>query len=179
MNHELPPFGKPTEDKRIMNDDKVGGRGVVKGSGKAAVKVLSARGKKKNEETNPPPATVTEKIEFDDEKAAEGKRLLMWVGVSCLMVIFFVIWIFSLKYEFKASMNKNAGEGFNWSQAKVELDKAMTQVKQGLNEVKKIQENLKQKSSPGEPRPTSEQINLLKGKLLNEVATGTASSSRK
>ena len=83
----------------------------------------------------------------------------------------------NLKYEFKASFSKTANSGFNWSQTKVELDKAMTQVKQGLAEIKKIQDSSSQNAN--EPKLSQEQIDLLKGKLLNEIATGTASSTIK
>ncbi|MDO8667903.1 MAG: hypothetical protein Q7K35_02265 [bacterium] len=117
--------------------------------------------------------------ETDSEKIEQEKKLLMWVGISCLMVIFFVVWIINLKHEFKISLDKGAESGFNWSQTKVELDKAMTQVKQGVAEIKKIQAGTIQKNLSGEPKLSPEQINLLKGKLLDEVATGTASSTRK
>jgi hypothetical protein len=55
----------------------------------------------------------------------------------------------------------------------------MNQVKAGLSEVKKIQTNLKPKATAGQAGLTPEQINLLKGKLLNEAASGTASSTKK
>ena len=115
----------------------------------------------------------------DQEKAEQNKKLIMWLGVGGVMTVFFVAWIFNLKYEFKASLKKSAKSGFNWSQTKSELDKAMNQVKQGLSEVKKIQANLKPKATVGQAGLTPEQINLLKGKLLNEAASGTASSTKK
>ncbi|KKS33975.1 MAG: hypothetical protein UU95_C0019G0009 [Parcubacteria group bacterium GW2011_GWC2_42_12] len=146
-------------------------------SKKLELKILSARKDKKNEEISQAQADNINEVEFDNEKVERDKQLFMWIGISCLMVIFFVVWIFSLKYEFKASFSKTANSGFNWSQTKVELDKAMTQVKQGLAEIKKIQDSSSQNAN--EPKLSQEQIDLLKGKLLNEIATGTASSTIK
>lgn len=118
-------------------------------------------------------------IKIDDEKVERDKKLFMWTGISCLMVIFFAIWIFSLQYEFKASVEQGAKSEFNWSQAKVELDKAMAQMKQGLEQIKKIQANPSQTASSSQPKLTAEQLDLLKDKLLNEIATGTASGTKK
>ena len=58
---------------------------------------------------------------------------------------------------------------FNWEQTKAELDKAMAQIKQGISEIKQTRET----------EPTPEQIDALKGKLLGEVGTSTATSTIK
>ena len=113
-------------------------------------------------------------VEIESEKL-----LLMRVGVACVMIVFFAAWIFNLKYQFKANSNNNAGSAFDWNQAKVELDKALSQVKQGVEEIKQIQTTNQQNTLPRESELTAEQINLLKGKLMNEAATSTAASSTK
>lgn len=118
-------------------------------------------------------------IKIDTQEAERKKRLIMRLGVSSVMAVFFVIWIFNLKYEFKTSAGKSVANKFDLSQARVELDKTMKQLKRGLAEVKKIQADSGQGSSSSEPKLTQEQIEALKGKLLNEAATGTASSTVK
>lgn len=116
----------------------------------------------------------------DDLAVLEKKKLiLMQVGVAGFMVIFFTAWIFSLKYQFKANAVNNKQNSFNWKQTKTELDKAMNQVKQGMKEIKQIQATKQVNTLPREPELTAEQINLLKGKLINEIATGTATSTKK
>lgn len=127
-----------------------------------------------------------EKITDKDEQDIEKEKLfLMRVGVSCLMVIFFVFWILNLRHEFKISLHKSAKSGFDLSQTKNELAKAMDQVKQSLAEVKEIQGKLKPAASleASESALTPQQIDSLKEKLLDEVAssiaTGTASSTVK
>ncbi|MFH1583319.1 MAG: hypothetical protein ABIB72_03315 [Candidatus Falkowbacteria bacterium] len=114
-----------------------------------------------------------------DEDAEKEKQLLMRVGVACFMIVFFVAWFFNLKYQFKINSNNNSKSSFNWEQTKAELDKAMSQVKQGINEIKQIQATKEQNTLPHEPELTAEQIDLLKGKLMNEVATSTTASSTK
>lgn len=116
----------------------------------------------------------------DDLAVLEKKKLiLMQVGVAGFMVIFFTAWIFSLKYQFKANAVNNKQNSFNWEQTKTELNKAMGQVKQGMKEIKQIQATKQVNTLPREPELTAEQINLLKGKLINEIATGTATSTKK
>ena len=107
------------------------------------------------------------------------KLLLMRVGVACVMVVFFVAWIFNLKYQFKINSDNNSKSSFDWEQTKVELNKAMSQIKEGINEIKRIQEITPQNTLPREPELTAEQINLLKGKLMNEAATGTTANNTK
>ncbi|NCQ16177.1 hypothetical protein GW814_00800 [Candidatus Falkowbacteria bacterium] len=109
------------------------------------------------------------RAEFDGEKVEQEKRLFMWVGVSCVMAVIFIIWIFNLKYQFAANTDKSGRNNFNWEQTKAELDKAMAQIKQGISEIKQTRET----------EPTPEQIDALKGKLLGETAMGTASSTIK
>jgi hypothetical protein len=114
-----------------------------------------------------------------NEDAEKKKLLLMRAGVACVMIIVFTAWIFNLKYQFKTNSNNNGKSSFNWEQTKTELNKAMSQIKQGISEIKQIQATKEQNTLPREPELTSEQINLLKGRLMSEAATGTASSSKK
>ncbi|MEI6596633.1 MAG: hypothetical protein WCL13_00250 [bacterium] len=119
------------------------------------------------------------KFSQTSEDLEKEKILLMRVGVACVMVVFFIAWIFSLKYQFKVNSNNNDKSAFNWEQTKDELDQAMGQIKQGIAEIKQTQEIKQQNTLPREPELTGEQINLLKIKLLNEVATSTIASSTK
>lgn len=120
---------------------------------------------------------IKEKSNKTSEEMEKEKILLMRVGVACVMVVFFVAWIFNLKYQFKINANNQSKSSFSWEETKAELDKAMSQVKEGINEIKKIQETKQQNILPREPELTDEQINLLKGKLMSEVATSTTASS--
>lgn len=122
---------------------------------------------------------IKKKPDKTDEDIKKEKILLMRVGVACIMVIFFVAWIFNLKYQFKINSDNQSKNSFSWEETKAELDKAMSQVKEGINEIKKIQETKEQNTLPQEPELTSEQINLLKGKLMDEVATSTTATSTK
>ena len=113
------------------------------------------------------------------EEIEREKLLIMRVGVACVMIVFFAAWIFNLKYQFKINSNNNARSAFDWNQAKVELDKALSQVKEGVEEIKQIQTTNQQNTLPRESELTAEQINLLKGKLLGEAASSTTASSTK
>jgi len=120
-----------------------------------------------------------EKTNQVDGGAEKEKILLMRVGIACVMVVFFVAWIFNLKYQFKINSNNSDKSSFNWAETKAELDKAMGQVKEGINEIKKIQAAKEQNTLPGEPELTNEQINLLKDKLMGEMAASTTATSTK
>lgn len=112
-------------------------------------------------------------LEKKTETAEKKKLLIMRIGVAGVMIIFFAVWIFNLKYQFKINANNNSQSAFNWERTKIELDKAMSQVKRGMVEIKRIQATAQQNVLPHEPELTSEQIDLLKGKLMNETASGT------
>jgi hypothetical protein len=114
------------------------------------------------------------------EDIEREKIFLMRIGITCVMIVFFVAWIFNLKYQFKISSdNGSRGSSFSWEQTRAELDKAMSQVKESLKEIKQTQETKQLNTLPREPELTSEQIDLLKGKLMNEIATSTAASTNK
>lgn len=103
-------------------------------------------------------------------KFTERKKLLiMQIGVAGFMVIFFAAWIFSLKYQFKAETNNNNQNSFNWIETKAELDQAMNQVKQGIKEIKQIQAARSVNTLPRQPELTTEQLDLLKEKLMEET----------
>lgn len=109
----------------------------------------------------------------EDEDKERKKLLLLRAGVAGSMVIFFAAWIFSLKYQFKTNENNNNKNSFNWEQTKAELDQVMSQVKQGLKEIKQIQAARPVNTLPRETELTSEQLDLLKEKLMEETASGT------
>ncbi len=102
------------------------------------VKILSARkGNKEKKETRQLLATAASQTRVGDEQAEKKKKLIMWIGVSSIMAVFFIAWIFNLKYEFKAIASRSGKTGeFDWSQVKTQLDDTMKQVKQSLAEIK-------------------------------------------
>lgn len=143
---------------------------------------MSKRGDKKLKvkvnKTAPVKPTEPVRIEFDEEKTEREKRLFMRVGVSCVMAVIFIIWIFNLKYQFAANTDKTGRNDFNWDQTRAELDRAMAQVKQGITEIKNIRESAAQTEASTQAGLTPEQIKLLEGKLINEISTSTASSTK-
>lgn len=124
------------------------------------------------------PAGLAHEFPRRHELSEQKKKLIMRAGISGLMIIFFIIWVFSLKYEFNLSARKSANSNLNWSRIKTELNQAVDQAKAGINQIKLIKQN-----SPAifskETALTPEQANLLKGKLLDEIAAGTTSSTKK
>lgn len=154
---------------RRQKKSKVGKLTAGRTDKKVEVKILSVR---QNKENN------IGRVEFSTENIEKEKRLFMRIGVSCIMAVLVIVWIFNLKYEFKANINNGGKNEFNWSQTKTELDKAMKQVKQGLEEIKQLQKNLNQDALSKRLEPTSQRINLLKGKLLSEAASSTATSTK-
>lgn len=145
------------------------------------VKVRIENQKKISKPIAEPKEDIIKSVEdnYQEEKTEKEKRLFMWIGVSCIMVVFIVIWIFNLKYEFRTNADKSNKNNFNWNQTKAELDKAMQQVKQGMAEIKQIRQTAEQNTLLKEPQLTEKQIDLLKGKLMSEAATGTATSTKK
>jgi len=125
------------------------------------------------------PKRRLKKLKIESQEVEKEKLLLMRVGVACVMVVFFVAWIYNLKYQFKINSNNQNQSSFGWEQTKAELDKAMNQVKEGISEIKKILATTEQNTLPREPELTDEQINLLKGKLMGEVASSTIATSTK
>ncbi|MFA5359601.1 MAG: hypothetical protein WC349_01420 [Patescibacteria group bacterium] len=110
------------------------------------------------------------------EDIEKEKIMLMRVGVACFMVIFFVAWIFNLKYQFKINSNNSSKSSFDWEQTRTELSKTLGQIKQGMAEIKQAQ-TVAQNITPEESELTNEQINLLKEKLINDVASSTIATS--
>jgi len=135
-------------------------------------KKIEVRIEKKKKTNQTDGSIILEKRTDDD--AEKEKLTLMRVGVACIMVIFFVAWIFNLKYQFKINSNNNSKSSFNWQQVKAELDQAMGQVKQGLAQIKQAQNTL-----PSQPKLTVTQIDLLKVKLMNQTASSTTATSTK
>lgn len=128
--------------------------------------------KKKNEVKSD--AILPQIIETDAERE---KKFYLRIGVASVMIVFVVLWIFTLKYQFKANSENTSKNTFSWEQTKAELDKAMNQAKQSLAEIKKISQTSAENVATSSSELTAEQINLLKGKLMSEVATSTTASS--
>lgn len=110
------------------------------------------------------------------EDIEKEKIMLMRVGVACFMVIFFVAWIFNLKYQFKINSNNSNQSSFDWEQTRTELNKTLGQIKQGMAEIKQAQ-TITQNTTPEEPELTNKQISLLKEKLINDIASSTIATS--
>jgi porphobilinogen deaminase len=139
--------------------------------GQKKLKVKIQKDKKINKISN---NTVLEKK--TNEEIEKEKIMLMRVGVACFMMIFFVAWIFNLRYQFKMNSNNVNKSSFNWEQTRTELSKTLGQIKQGMAEIKQAQ-TVAQNTNPEEPELSNEQINLLKEKLINDVASSTIATS--
>lgn len=115
-----------------------------------------------------------------NRRTEEEKIKFMRVGVICLMAVFFVLWIFNLKYQFKINSNNlsdNRASDFNWVQTKTELDQALGKIKDGLAQLKQAGQLVAARNTlPSEPQLTDEQMDLLKGKILDK-ASSTATST--
>src|SRR3989338_5031019 len=160
----------------IINHSRENGQMPNGKSKKLAVKVLPKGKNKDNQEEISAPASQMNRPQSNGESAEQRQRLIMRVGISCIMAAFFAIWIFNLKHEFnRAGTGKNAG--FDWSQARTELDKTMKQVKRSLTEIKQIQQTA-QNILAKPAGLTPERLDLLKSKLTSEAASGTASSTK-
>ena len=122
------------------------------------------------------PSVISHINQFDAQKIERRNWLITWVGIGCIMSAFFIAWIFNLKNEFRSSVNQDQEGEMNWVQIREELDKTFKQVGQGLEQIKQIKDNASIASSSSQEL-TADQINLLKEKLLNEVASTTASST--
>jgi hypothetical protein len=146
-------------------------------SEKQAEEILLEIEKEKEKSREPKLELEKEQARPAPAKTEQRNRLITWAGISCIMVALLVVWSFGLKQEFKASVKKDNSSGFDWSQAKSELDKTIKQVKQGLEQIKQLEKNTSS-ALPKETSLTTEQLNVLKGKLLEETATTTASSAK-
>jgi hypothetical protein len=119
------------------------------------------------------PSRLNNKTVVENNVETEQERImLMRIGVACFMVIFFIAWIFNLRYQFKMNSSNISKSSFNWEQTRDELDKTLGQIKQGMEEIKQAQS-----INSEEPKLTSDQINLLKMKLTNEMASSTVATS--
>jgi hypothetical protein len=140
---------------------------------------MPKRGQKKSKtkfENKRKPNKPNNKIIVENNIETEQERImLMRIGVACFMVIFFVAWIFNLKYQFKMNSNNSSKSSFDWEQTRSELDKTLGKIKQGIAEIKQVQTVPQNTSANMEL--TNEQINLLKEKLVNEMASTTVATS--
>ncbi|MFH1255079.1 MAG: hypothetical protein V1667_01245 [bacterium] len=107
------------------------------------------------------------------ENKEKKKLLIMRTGVSCIMAVFLIAWIFNLNRQFKIS-SENGKKNFNWAQTKNELNNAMAQIKHGLNQIKQEKNAL-----PISQELTPEQIDSLKAKIADQTAGLAASSTEK
>ncbi|MDD4900634.1 MAG: hypothetical protein PHS62_00775 [Patescibacteria group bacterium] len=121
-----------------------------------------------------PPRRPNKPTLVDREAAQAKNQLIAKVGVTSVMIIFFIIWMFVLKYEFSVSTRSSrTNSGFDLNQVRSELDKTMQKVKEGIAEIKAIQQNSQSATSSRAADLTPEQLDLLKGKLLDGMASGT------
>ncbi len=144
---------------------------MVKG-GRKKLKVNIKNDKKSNKKTS---EEILEKRTNEDIEME--KIVFMRIGVACFMVIFFIVWIFNLKYQFKINSNNISKNSFDWQQTRTELDKTFKQIKDGMAQIKETQ-TVAQNSAASETTLTNKQIDSLKIKLMNEVvATSTIAST--
>ena len=144
---------------------------MVKG-GRKKLKVNIKNDKKSNKKT------IEEILEKRTNEDIEMEKIVfMRIGVACFMVIFFIVWIFNLKYQFKINSNNISKNSFDWQQTRTELDKTFKQIKDGMAQIKEAQ-TIAQNSAASETTLTNKQIDSLKIKLMDEVAaTSTIAST--
>lgn len=116
------------------------------------------------------------KSEFKNTKHAENaeskKLIIMRTCIACVMAVFFIAWIFNLKYQFKTSFGEE-GQKLNLGQAKANIDEAIANTKNNLENIKRAREQI-QDILPQNNGISALQIELLKNKLTNEnAASGT------
>ena len=70
----------------------------------------------------------------------QGKKMLMWCGVSFFMILISFFWIMNLKYTFKVTAQEreknNSSQDFQ--KAKQDFSKTFGEIKKGFSEIKQI-----------------------------------------
>jgi len=65
------------------------------------------------------------------------KKLIMWIGISLVMVLILVGWIFNTKNVFNQSKNNSPNpDQFEWSRIKNELSQVINKTKENINQLK-------------------------------------------
>ena len=118
----------------------------------------------------------TNKAKVNEEDLERRNRLIMWVGITAIMAVIIIVWLFNLKNEFSVRGESGLADVINWDQIKSASAPMIDQLEQGLAQINKLSENISS-STPKEEAMSDEQIKTLKEKLINEVASTTSASS--
>jgi len=86
------------------------------------------------------PETVAEIAKKIAElKTERDKKLLMWIGVTFIMSIVLVVWIYNLKSMFREQASQNqTGKELNIDQISEQFNKTMEEVSKDLNKLNEI-----------------------------------------
>ncbi|MFA5024570.1 MAG: hypothetical protein WC523_06485 [Patescibacteria group bacterium] len=104
------------------------------------------------------------------ESERQKKLFIVKVGVSALMILIVILWIFNLKNVWRTNQEiNNTGTSTNWSQLKNDLDKALVEVNTRLN---KIEGDKKAATEAAGASLIKELINK-----TEQLATSTATST--
>lgn len=72
-------------------------------------------------------------------KTERDKKLLMWIGVTFIMLIVLVVWIYNLKSMFREQAKQNqTGKELNIDQISEQFNKTMEEVSSNLNKLNEI-----------------------------------------
>jgi hypothetical protein len=86
------------------------------------------------------PETVEEIAKkIAEMKTERDKKRLMWIGITFIMLIVLVVWIYNLKSMFREQASQNQiGKGLNIDQISEQFNKTMEEVSTNLNKLNEI-----------------------------------------
>lgn len=80
---------------------------------------------------------ISEKVDF--EKHDKDKKIVIITGVTFFMVLIFGFWLLNIKNIFQFNSSKINNNKISLIEIQKELDNATIKVKEGINEIKKMQ----------------------------------------
>lgn len=113
------------------------------------------------------------------EQTESQKNYIMWGGIAFFMALIIFFWIFNLKQQFKKVTVNNEDVNIlkNWDKMSEEMEKQMTEMQTGIDQIKKLQDTLTSTSTAANTATTTPIATSTFSSLPEAEDTQPASSS--
>lgn len=118
---------------------------------------------------------ILENVDF--EKHDKDKKIVIITGVTFFMVLIFGFWLLNIKNIFQFNSPKINNNKISFIEIQKELDKATIKVKEGIDEIKKMQTASSSLQQTNQVIKTKDNIDLLKQRLTDKVLSEQATST--
>lgn len=117
---------------------------------------------------------ILENVDF--EKHDKDKKMVIITGVTFFMVLIFGFWLLNIKHIFKFNSSEINNNKINFIEMRKELDNATIKIKEGINEIKKMQTASSSLQQANQAIKEKDNIDLLKQHLTDKVLSEQATN---